>query len=89
MIFYQQENSSGQAHVQIDVYTDYSYVPHLHRDLEFVLLLEGEMTLHLDDTPLLFHAGDSIRIPPLVKHCWFNNSDKPAVLVFAITFPGL
>jgi len=37
----------------------------------------------------LFRAGDSIRIPPLVKHCWFNNSDKPAVLVFAITSPGL
>ena len=60
-----------------------------HKGEEAALLLEGEMTLHLDDTPIVFHAGDSIRIPPLVKHAWFNNSDKPAVLVFAITFPGL
>lgn len=60
-----------------------------HKGEEVALLLEGEATLHLDGTPILFHAGDSIRIPPLVKHAWFNNSEHPAVLVFAITFPGL
>ena len=60
-----------------------------HKGEEVALLLEGEMTLHLDDSPIQFRAGDSIRIPPLVKHAWFNNSDKPAVLVFALTFPGL
>ena len=45
--------------------------------------------LEMGDRTYTLHPGDSIRIPPLVKRAWFNNSDKPAVLVFAITFPGL
>ena len=60
-----------------------------HKGEEVAILLEGDMTLQLDDTPVAMRAGDSIRSPPLVKHCWFNDSEKPAVLLFAITFPGL
>ncbi len=43
MLVYQRDNSTGQDHIQIDIYQDFQFFPHFHRDLEFFLVLEGEI----------------------------------------------
>lgn len=62
MILYQQENSSRPEHIQIDLYTDFYYVPHLHRDLEFSLVLEGEMEVTVQGRTETARAGDLVLV---------------------------
>lgn len=58
MLIYQKDNSTYTDHVQIDVYKDFQFIPHLHRDLEFILVLEGEMEVIVGDRKEPAHTGD-------------------------------
>lgn len=58
MLIYQKINSTYADHVQIDVYTDFHFIPHLHRDLEFLLMLEGEMEVIVGGRTETAQAGD-------------------------------
>ena len=40
---YQRQNSTGHEHIEIDLYRDFQFMPHFHRDLELFLVLEGEL----------------------------------------------
>ncbi len=51
-LLYQADNSSSRDHFRIVSYTNFVFVPHLHKDLEFVLVLEGEVDY---STP--YHSG--------------------------------
>ncbi len=38
--------------------TSLSWIPHLHRDLEIICLLEGEAAVYVDSVRFVMHAGD-------------------------------
>lgn len=58
MLVYQRDNSTGQDHIQIDLYTSFSIFPHFHRDWEFFLMLDGEMDVIVHGRTETARAGD-------------------------------
>jgi len=53
------------------------------RTLDFVLVLEGEITLVLDTAEVHLKRGDTV-VQRGANHAWSNRSDKPARLVFSL-----
>ena len=64
-----------------------SDLPMSHEGEEVALILSGTTELILDDTKLTMNEGDSIRIPPRTNHKWYNPTDQPMTLIFAVTPP--
>lgn len=60
--------------------TDYIY----HNGYEIAYVLEGEVTLHLDDEKFELKKEDSVKIPVGMKHRWENNSDLGSKIIFAV-----
>lgn len=50
---------------------------HWHNEMEFLLLLEGELLFHVEDKSYTLHSGDGIFIPPGVLHYANNNGAAP------------
>ena len=68
--------------------------PLMHRTetIDYAIILEGELTLILDDSEVLLKAGD-VTVQCGTNHAWSNRSDKPCRIAFILvdgTFePGL
>jgi len=60
--------------------TDYIH----HNGYEIAYVLEGEVTLHLDDEKFELRKEDSVKIPVGMKHRWENNSDLESKIIFAV-----
>ncbi|WP_270301975.1 cupin domain-containing protein [Terrisporobacter petrolearius] len=60
--------------------TDYIH----HNGYEIAYVLEGEVTLHLDDEKFELRKEDSVKIPVGMKHRWKNNSDLESKIIFAV-----
>ena len=59
-----------------------------HVGEEAAFVLEGEVKLYLNDEVHILSKGDSVRIPPHMKHKWKNTFDQNAVVIFAVTPPS-
>lgn len=59
-----------------------------HDGEEVAYVLSGRVTLLLDGTPETLEAGDSVRIPPRMVHCWENPGDEEVQVIFAVTPPS-
>jgi len=59
--------------------------PMMHRteSLDYAVVLEGEITMLLDDTEVLLKTGDVV-IQRGTNHAWSNRSDKPCVIAFVL-----
>ncbi|WP_434797075.1 cupin domain-containing protein [Terrisporobacter vanillatitrophus] len=55
-----------------------------HNGYEIAYVLEGEVTLHLDDEKFELKKEDSVKIPVGMKHRWENNSDLESKIIFAV-----
>jgi len=60
-------------------------MPFSHPGEEFYFVLEGRITLVVDDTPYELSAGDSIHFPSTIPHAWRNDSDQPARVLCVLT----
>lgn len=76
----------GEFHMGISEYPPYSeaFVEELYiRDGEaHGLVLEGELTLILEEERIAVREGDSFSFPGHILHCVRNKSDKPARLIW-------
>jgi naringenin degradation protein FdeH len=52
------------------------------RSLDFVLVLEGRVTLVLDTEEVSLDTGDTV-IQRATRHAWSNRSDRPCVLAIS------
>lgn len=60
----------------------------LRSEEEFVLVLEGELTLDLQGTEILLHTGDSFTFDPRLPHSFRNpSSEHPSIVIFIMTPP--
>ncbi len=59
--------------------------PMMHRTetTDYAIVLEGELTLVLDDTDVVLRAGDVV-IQCGTNHAWSNRSGKPARIAFVL-----
>ena len=59
---------------------------HRTGSLDFVLLLDGELTLDLDEESVKLEPGDVV-VQRDTNHAWRNTGDKPARLLAVIVVP--
>jgi mannose-6-phosphate isomerase-like protein (cupin superfamily) len=59
--------------------------PFMHRTetVDYAVVLQGEITLLLDDQDVLLKAGDVV-IQRGTNHAWSNRSDKPALMLYVL-----
>lgn len=80
MLVYQSFNSRQQQHIRMDYYRDFSYMRHLHRDLEFVLVVEGEIQIDVDNRREIARKGDLALLLPNQVHA-FLTTDHSYTLI--------
>ncbi|MEC3465182.1 cupin domain-containing protein, partial [Bacillus thuringiensis] len=59
-----------------------------HKGEEIAFVMEGQVKLYLNDEVLLLNPGDSVKIPPYVKHKWENTSLHKVTVIFGVTPPS-
>ena len=59
-----------------------------HTGEEVAFILKGPLTLYLEDSIEVLKDGDSVKIPPGLKHRWENKGNTDAKIIFAITPPS-
>ncbi|VDG99748.1 HTH-type transcriptional regulator sinR [Lysinibacillus sphaericus] len=52
---------------------------------EIAVVMKGQAYVELEGTEYLLKEGDVVRIPPNVKHRFFNKMDKPNHILFVLT----
>lgn len=59
--------------------------PFMHRTetVDYAVVLQGEITMLLDDQDVLLKAGDVV-IQRGTNHAWSNRSDKPALMLYVL-----
>lgn len=57
MLVYQSDNSIHAEHVRVERYEDFHFIPHLHKDLEFILALSGEIQVLVNGRSETLRAG--------------------------------
>lgn len=89
-MFYQERNSVGRNFFECIQYTDFYYIPHLHRHLEFILVEQGIVTVESEEHVQQVHAGECALIlsnrthayrsvaGTVVKVCIFSEDLVPA-----------
>ena len=58
-----------------------------HKGEELAYVLEGKITLHLNEEEYILETGDSVKIPAYLKHKWVNQFEKNAIVLFSVTPP--
>ena len=62
-----------------------SCVEHIyHNGYEIAYVLEGEVSLYLDNEEFELKKDDSVKIPVGMHHKWENNSDGEVRIIFAV-----
>ncbi len=74
-------DTTTQTHYELSV-KDKSYVPmHWHNALEYISILEGELTVELDGRKIELHAGDLMIFNPNELHATTSLTGNTAVLI--------
>lgn len=58
--------------------------PYSHKGQEFLYVLEGVLTVILDDQEHLLYPGDSLHIESTQPHTWFNASSETVKLLIVV-----
>lgn len=61
--------------------------PFSHKGQEFIYVVEGTLTLLLNEQEYDLSEGDSIHIDSKTPHNWFNKTDKRTRFIFISTSP--
>lgn len=61
-------------HTEVHNNTEPALYLHWHNEMEFLLLLEGELIFHIEELTFHLHSGDAIFIPPGLLHYATDNS---------------
>lgn len=55
---------------------------HPHRGQEFIYVLEGTLTVILNDDEIELHAGESIHMESMTPHNWLNQMNKAVKFLY-------
>ena len=84
MIIYQSENSSRPYNCDVIRYDDFSYVAHLHRDLELVYVESGEIVMTVEGRTETVRAGEfSLVLPSRIHRYETPVHSRALVVVFS------
>ena len=60
---------------------------HWHHEMEFLVLVQGEITVHMEDRSYVLQAGDGIFIPPGLLHYANSRSEIPPAFYAFVLLP--
>lgn len=84
MISYQEHNSVKPFNLDVVFYDDFHYIPHFHKDLELVFILQGEVSLTLNATTTKIKQNELALILPNQAHSYSTEKNSKAwVCVFS------
>ena len=63
-------------------------VESVHKGEEVAYVVQGCITVYINDAPYELKTGDSVLIPPGSVHRWQNSADAEAQVLFAVTPPS-
>ncbi|MBG9810121.1 DNA-binding protein [Bacillus endophyticus] len=61
--------------------------PFSHEGQEFIYVIDGTLTIILDDTEYDLYPGDSLHMDSTKPHNWFNQTKNPTNFLFVSTVP--
>ena len=70
MPLYQLDNSTAAQHARVDLYDDFFFIPHLHKDFELAYVLEGEVEVCLRERRETARAGELALVFPNEIHAY-------------------
>ena len=53
-----------------------------HKGEELAFVLDGKITLYLNEEEYVLETGDSVKIPAYLKHKWVNHFEKSDSPIF-------
>ncbi|MED0962247.1 XRE family transcriptional regulator [Bacillus paramycoides] len=56
-----------------------------HKGEELAFVLDGKITLYLNEEEYILETGDSVKIPAYLNHKWVNQFEENAVVLFSVT----
>ncbi|USY53430.1 cupin domain-containing protein [Bacillus sp. 1780r2a1] len=56
-----------------------------HKGEEVAFVLQGKIMLYLEGERYVLEEGDSVKIPPYMKHKWENDFNEDAKILFSVT----
>lgn len=88
-MFYQAHNSVGVDYFNPIIYEDITFLPHLHRHCEVMLVLEGEVRVTVDGKTETARSGDAAIILGNQLHAFSTDGTSRAwVCVFSDDYAG-
>ncbi len=76
MVFYEIEHGIRSNHFLYERNTDHTFPLHMHRCYEMVLMLDGEMTMQIDQQEYHLRSGDLILVKPYHIHSYQTLPEK-------------
>ena len=84
MIFYQTINSKSGTNNDIEIFDDFEFISHMHRDLEFILVLEGSITLTVEEKVRELTKGQTAMVFSNQIHSYLTkNHSRVLIHVFS------
>jgi transcriptional regulator with XRE-family HTH domain len=81
------QGALSMLHIQLPAGFTNANAPFTHAGEEVMLLLEGQVSVHLGTERLELEPQDSLRFASSIPH-WYEVGDKPAVVISAMTPPS-
>lgn len=72
------------AIMNLSPHTSSCDTPIHHKGYEIAYVLDGEVTLYMDEDTFYLDKNDSVKIPIGVNHKWENKSDDESKILFAV-----
>lgn len=82
------ENTNGERlEMEVSYPADSSEPPgHFHPfQTEYFRILNGEISVRMEDEVRVYHAGESFIVPPKVIHSMWNSSDEETLVHWTVT----
>lgn len=82
-MFYEYQHFGLYEHTQKEYGENFSFPAHLHKSFEIIILLDGEMTVTVDEIPYVLHPGEALLIFPNQIHSLASTSSRHMLCIFS------
>ena len=82
-MFYQLHHIASSEYIKKEYGENFSYPTHMHQCFELAVVLEGEMTIGVDDATYQLSQGEAVLIFPNRLHSLSSTSSKHMLFIFS------
>ena len=82
-MFYQLHHIASNEYIKKEYGEDFSYPPHMHQCFELAIVLDGEMTISVNNDTYNLSRGEAVFIFPNQIHSFSSSKSKHMLLIFS------